>query len=146
MNYTQNYQLPQWVETDRILRTDFNDMTGKIESALDQVQASVDGQAASIAAKGNCQISVTSYVGTGASGSGSPNSVSFPGTPQVVMITGDGPNGMFALRGTTSVHCSNGGAVNLTWGGSSLSWFSGGAQNQLNNIGKTYAVVALMVK
>ena len=25
MNYTQHYQLPQWVETDRILRTDFND-------------------------------------------------------------------------------------------------------------------------
>ena len=34
MNYTQNYQLPQWVETDRILMEDFNDMTQKLETAL----------------------------------------------------------------------------------------------------------------
>ena len=27
MNYTTNYHLPQWVETDRILMDDFNDMT-----------------------------------------------------------------------------------------------------------------------
>ena len=34
MDYTQNYQLPTWVETDRILRTDFNDMTDKLDAAL----------------------------------------------------------------------------------------------------------------
>ena len=31
MNYTTNYHLPQWVETDRILRTDFNDMASAID-------------------------------------------------------------------------------------------------------------------
>lgn len=34
MNYTENYQLPQWVEDDRILRTDFNQMCSKIDVAL----------------------------------------------------------------------------------------------------------------
>ena len=34
MNYTQHYQLPQWVETDRIMMDDFNDLTQKIDSGL----------------------------------------------------------------------------------------------------------------
>ena len=34
MNYTQHYQLPQWVETDRIMMDDFNDMTAKLDSGL----------------------------------------------------------------------------------------------------------------
>lgn len=34
MNYTENFQLPQWVEDDRILRTDFNQMCAKIDVAL----------------------------------------------------------------------------------------------------------------
>ena len=39
MNYTQNYQLPQWVETDRILMDDFNDMAEKIEDGLSGLEA-----------------------------------------------------------------------------------------------------------
>mgnify|MGYP006078301679 CR=1 FL=1 len=34
MNYTQHYQLPQWVETDRIMMDNFNDMTAKLDTGL----------------------------------------------------------------------------------------------------------------
>lgn len=34
MNYTENYHLPQWEETDRIMRTDFNDAMASIEGGL----------------------------------------------------------------------------------------------------------------
>ena len=37
MNYTQHYQLPQWVETDRIMMDDFNDLTAKLDSGLQQL-------------------------------------------------------------------------------------------------------------
>ena len=37
MNYTPHYQLPQWVETDRIMMDDFNDMTQKIDSGLSNI-------------------------------------------------------------------------------------------------------------
>ena len=37
MNYTENYQLPQWEETDRVLRTDFNDSNSKIDAALPRI-------------------------------------------------------------------------------------------------------------
>ncbi len=34
MNYTENYQLPQWVATDRVLMADFNDLSSKVDQAL----------------------------------------------------------------------------------------------------------------
>ena len=75
MNYTQNYQLPQWIETDRILRTDFNDAF----SALDTALGSHDGD---LAEKGNCQIVTGSYVGTGAA----TMTLTFPAKPLLVLI------------------------------------------------------------
>ena len=34
MNYTENYQLPQWVASDRVLMADFNDAMSKTDQAL----------------------------------------------------------------------------------------------------------------
>ena len=34
MNYTENFHLPQWDETDRIMRTDFNRMCANMEEGL----------------------------------------------------------------------------------------------------------------
>lgn len=39
MNYTENYHLPQWEETDRVMRTDFNQMCADIEEGLSQTAA-----------------------------------------------------------------------------------------------------------
>ena len=36
MNYTENYHLPQWVETDRIMMEDFNAAMAGIEEGLTQ--------------------------------------------------------------------------------------------------------------
>ncbi|MDE7219353.1 MAG: hypothetical protein K2O45_07010 [Oscillospiraceae bacterium] len=48
MNYTANYHLPQWDETDRIMRTDFNRMCADMEAGM-----TLNAQAAQTA----CQIS-----------------------------------------------------------------------------------------
>ena len=59
MNYTANYHLPQWDETDRIMRTDFNQMCADIESGLlktardaaeDTAQASANAASAAASA------------------------------------------------------------------------------------------------
>ena len=34
MNYTEKYHLPQWEETDRIMRTDFNQMCADMEAGI----------------------------------------------------------------------------------------------------------------
>ena len=36
MKYTENYHLPQWDETDRIMRTDFNRMCADMEAGLER--------------------------------------------------------------------------------------------------------------
>ena len=52
MNYTENYHLPQWEETDRIMRTDFNDAMANIDQGV--AQAAV------------MPFAVGSYIGKGA--------------------------------------------------------------------------------
>ena len=84
-NQTTNYQLNQWEPTDQVLRTDFNADNAKVDTALadlaenkadqadlDTLSGAVTGLASTVAghttaltALGNCEIQVTSYVGTG---------------------------------------------------------------------------------
>lgn len=37
MNYTENYQLPQWEETDRVLMEDFNDAMAKVDAGMEMM-------------------------------------------------------------------------------------------------------------
>ena len=41
MNYTQHIQLPQLVETDRLMMSDFNDMTQKIDEGMGTLDARI---------------------------------------------------------------------------------------------------------
>ena len=153
MDYTANYQLPQWVDSDRILRTDFNSAYQKLDAALDGIQAEVDSNAQSTAAalseKGNCQLYTATYVGTGSYGSSQKSSLTFPGEPLAVLIGECGGSGIFlvALRGMQQTFAqSSGSSVNsLTWGTNTLSWYNHqAASGQLNGSGVTYRVAALL--
>ena len=158
MDYTANYQLPQWVDSDRILRTDFNSMTSAIDAAL---KTNADGLAANTAAHasfGNCRLYATSYVGTGGYGSGSPSSLAFPQQPLLVLVTG----GTETFWGVTAAkkammlqrgHLFLPGQVDLkscpaTWSadGKTVSWYcvSSDAAGQMNAAGVTYSVVAFL--
>ena len=48
MNYTENYHLPQWEETDRILRTDFNQMCEDMEAGLNKTAADAAADTAQV--------------------------------------------------------------------------------------------------
>ena len=79
MNYTNNYHLPQWVETDRIMMEDFNrafsdidegiktaqDTADTAESKADAAQSSANAVADAYT-PGNQPYVVGSYTGTGA--------------------------------------------------------------------------------
>lgn len=51
MNYTENYHLPQWVESDRVQMEDFNEAMANIEEGLTQARTS-DEQILAILAAG----------------------------------------------------------------------------------------------
>ena len=137
MNQTENYQLSLWDAEDRIQRTDFNADNAKIEAALAD-------HAAALAGCGNCEIYTTSYVGNGAYGSGSKNTLTFPRMPILVCVFSNGVFGFFTEKSAT-VGTSNGvSAVSYSWNGLTLSWHGSTAAWQLNSGGSQYEVVALL--
>ena len=148
MNYTQNYHLPQWVETDRILRTDFNDMTSAIDAALDGLREDVDGNTASLARRGNCAVYLTSYTGTGTYGEDHPNVLTFPAAPVMVMVMTGGSLGVTTCNsgGLANLRPGNSFSCTVTWSedGRTLSWYGSNNAPQMNSSGTVYQVAALV--
>ena len=101
MEYTSNYQLPVWAETDRILRTDFNEAYQKLDAALAALTAADGTLESAIASGGNARIVHGTYVGTGASRQGNECTLTFELPPLLVVVCphtpvqprGDGPPG-----------------------------------------------------
>ena len=60
MNYTEKYHLPQWDETDRVLRTDFNSAMAEIEKGLDGGSAS-NGETRTQAWNRLCRLAYNHY-------------------------------------------------------------------------------------
>ena len=79
MNYTENYHLPQWEETDRIMRTDFNQMCENLEDGLLTVKEAADAAYA----PGKLPYTVGSYVGNG-----STITIELGFQPSFIIITG----------------------------------------------------------
>ena len=149
MTYTTSYQLPQWVDSDRILRTDFNDAFQKLETALTGLDSQIDALDSQVEAKGNCILYTATYVGTGGVGSESPTTLTFPQQPLVVFISsvGNADDTLMVVQGATYSN-ANKSYLYFTWSGNSLQFFSnvGGATAglQMNESGVTYRVVALI--
>ena len=147
MRQTTNYQLPSWDSDDRILRTDFNDLTEKTDTALADHAAELTKLDGKLTAKGNCQIVFTTYTGTGTYGEENPCTLTFPHRPLVVFIaeTFDTTT-MIAIYGAPTVYARAIGTSwnQTTWGAKSFSWYSDGSASQLNETGKLYHVIAIM--
>ena len=64
MNYTEKHHLPQWEESDRILRTDFNSAMASIENGINTTASGLESKiAAAQAAAETKPYKVGSYVG-----------------------------------------------------------------------------------
>ena len=126
-NYTSNYNLCQWVKSDKVLMEDFNADNAKIDaalagkastsalnslktvvdglkaskadkSALESLAAAVAGQGAALAKKGNCAVYTAAYTGDGASGVRNPKTLTFPARPLAVAV-GGGAGYMVMVQG-----------------------------------------------
>ena len=142
MEYTSNYQLPIWAESDRILMDDFNDMTGALEDALTD-------HGEKLAWLGNCRIETGTYVGTGEKGEEHPNSITCTGKPIAILVGGGSPNTFFALRGIydyvyiLGITISN--QMCVSWGENNVTWYTTtSSDHQCNTVGKTHSYVVLM--
>ena len=169
-NHTTNYQLNQWEATDQVRRTEFNEDNAKIDAALKANAEAIEtraektaleslGEQLAQAQASQLRVAAGSYVGTGGSGSGQPNSLTFAFPPQIVFIAENadqrGVAGTVFLRGQSQ---SSGMGVSasgdqlgfqLTWSGNTLSWYTtmrnvdDAPTLQFNRSGATYRYLAL---
>ena len=149
MEYTQNYHLPQWVETDRILMDDFNEAYSAIDAALDGLREDVDANESAIAASdaahasfGNCKFYTGSYVGAGSS---QPISHTFPAKPALVaVLEASSGYGFLSFYGMPTPMAGND-SLDMTWSGNTVTWFNGGsAAGGMDYPGSTYNVLAIL--
>ena len=141
MEYTKNYQLPQWVETDRIQMQDFNNMAAKIDSALGK-------QAKTLLGLGKCRVELLTYTGTGKCGADNPNRLTFSGVPKLLIIIGDrdfamgvggAQNGPAVMSSGAYAHNTT---ISYTWKGNVVEYYCSVVDGQMNSSGRTYYVVA----
>ena len=164
MEYTKNYHLPQWVETDRIMMEDFNAAMASIENGLDRkvdgvtvavleetVSDNLGGIAANLGAAGkNCRITWGSYTGNGNYGSSKKTTITTPGFYPVLVCVGS-PSDVsdtswpwFIMRPSEKAQANTGRSITVSWTDTSVSWYDeNGAEQQMNYSGKVYYYVVL---
>ena len=171
-NYTGNYKLCQWEDTDQVKRTEFNEDNAKIDAALGSLASAVSGKASSsavsslqsslnslkttvsqqtaaLSGKGDCQSYVTTYTGTGLKGEINKNSLSFPKKPMVVFIIGPSGERVTLIQGQGTHFASrngvSGGSMTASWSGNTVRWYSqSSVQSQFNEDKVSYRVLALL--
>ena len=126
MNYTEKYHLPQWEETDRIMRSDFNEAMANIDQGV--AQAAVMPYA------------VGSYKGIGAE-----QEIFVGFRPSYLIIAanqaGAGASDMGRFSGFSEAQTSNG-KVTFTDTGFIVASISFTLYPRVNDGGETYAYIA----
>lgn len=156
MKYTENYQLSQWVETDRIRMEDFNGDNQKIDAALKAEAtaraAAVQTLTGKVAKCGNCRIVYGSYKGTGQAGADNPCKMTFDSKPLFLFITPQSHSGssycnLILVQGAQWAYSyveyfnSNN---HVTWDGNTVQWYASKSAEYQFNTTMTYHYVALL--
>ena len=147
MENTSKYGLKRWDAADRIRREEFNDNWDKIDTAL-------GSHAGILAHSGNCKVVFGTYTGDGTYGAANPRTLTFDGTPVLVVIQpkvykAGNCDRLLLIRGTDWGYTADNDHANyrcnVTWGNQSVSWSAvskplGGA----NGEGIVYCYAALI--
>lgn len=114
----------------------------------------------------NIRVVTGSYTGTGASGSGNKNTLTFPFSPKILIVTYGGPYRIVAVSGNTTAHVGDSLSVSASSGesgggdrlpmkvsldrkyvtislGATTKWYSDSAVAQLNSIAQLYHYSAI---
>ena len=151
-NQTANYQLNQWVKSDRIMMDDFNADNTKIDAALKANADAVVAEALERAKCGNCRLSLMTYTGSGKyNDTGNETKITFSTMPDLFIIFGgkailfgrggaDKGCGMFKDALYSGSFVSD---TDLSWSGRQLSMLNSvHARYQMNEANVSYLVLA----
>ncbi len=154
LQYTENYQLPQWAEDDRIMMGHYNMARADLDRGLAGVaKASADGLAAVRSDLGsggkNARIAWGTYKGNGKCGAGNPNRLEFGFKPIIVVVGGQynmhqGYWPSVLIRGAVNANSDTvADTMTLIWSDTGVSWYAGRADSQDNNNNDIYYYVAV---
>ena len=148
MKKTVNYQLNKPEAGDPLRLADFNQNSDILDAALNNLNAALGGKAeqsalAAVTAAAP-KIAIGSYVGTDASGSGAPNSLTFDFAPKALFVWGNAYVAQ-AIRGQNmqAVSPDKDATCTTTWNGNTVQWYAGYPAWQMNYNGKTYCYLAI---
>ena len=160
-NHTEHYELSQWLSTDQVLRTDFNEDNVKVDAALadlaDEVSSKADTEALLQLQVTIPKLVVGTYVGNGEEGYSYPCTLDFTGTlgrpPQLVLvrtnIDPDRTKSLTLIQGAAVANCYNSSELisnadnTLFWNGNAVSWYGHSASAQMNEEGVLYRYFAI---
>ena len=153
-NYTPNYQLHQWAPEDKFLRTDFNEDLNKIDTALGDSATKTAALEAAVNKRGNCNMELFTYTGTGTYGEGKAKKIQFSVKPDLyfvaghnTLILGPGASKSPLLIAEDPISGTFVKGTDVTWSGNTLSLVNTvSAQYQMNVKDKVYWVLGLKRK
>lgn len=149
MNKTANFQLNQWVKSDRIQMEDFNSDNAKIDAALKASEDKAAAALAAVASCGNCFATHGNYMGNNQLS----KTLTFPHPPVLVVIreltNASSPYHMVLIRGCSNANgygSSSSAAVGVAWNGNSVNWqHSGDERAEFNKTDHAYYYAALLM-
>ena len=149
MQKTVNYQLNQWVKSDRIQMEDFNSDNAKIDAALKASEDKAAAALAAVASCGNCFATHGNYMGNNQLS----KTLTFPHPPVLVVIreltNASSPYHMVLIRGCSNANgcgSNSSSAVSVSWNGNSVTWqHSGDERTVFNKTDHAYYYAALLM-
>ena len=124
-------------------------VSGKASQAdLTALSQELDSLSDQVGLRGNCQIEIQTYVGSGLSDHTYPNSATFSAPPAVFYVAGGSTVGYWARGadilwvrpGNSAYSCSGSWSAD----GRTYSWWNSSVEFQMNKSGVTYTIVALI--
>ena len=155
MDYTTNYHLPQWVESDRIMMEDFNEAMAAIDEGIKEVDEAVSQGLAEVAANlgsagKNARIIWGTYTGTGTYGQSNPTSLTFDFCPIAVFCGSverahQGGSPSILMRNQSKARCdASATAMDIIWQEKGVYWYNNQHPDYQNNTsGYNYFYVAI---
>lgn len=151
-NYTENYGLCQWENTNQVLRSEFNADNAKVDEVLHSQAENIMALVGGLEEKGNCQMELITYTGTGTYGIANPTRIQFSSLPEVVVLVGEdavmlGRGGVNKATLIIDAILASGTSISsyeVNWTGNELCLLnSSSAQYQMNLNNRTYWAVGL---
>ena len=147
-NQTTNYQLSQWVKSDKVQMEDFNADNAKIDGALKAQADVLAAHGEVLAGLSNCRVHFTSYVGNGVCDLAHSPRIPLPGVPNLLIVCGHSQWMLYQPESGSTAHVINGsltGYFGVGWEGSTaiLQQSPNNQSSEMNSNNSKYYVIAI---